>query len=103
MSINIIEKQASGDEITIFVEGELDIFTIEFVINKIDCLTLPHCDLNLDGVTFIDSSGIGLLIRKVIDWKEEGRILTISNLQPAVHEVMEEMGAFIILEEVYSQ
>ncbi|EWG11560.1 STAS domain-containing protein [Cytobacillus firmus] len=103
MSIKMSDEQIGVNHTTVFVEGELDIFTIETLIEKIDRLSVTRCNVNLDGVTFIDSSGIGLLIRKVMDWKEEGRILTISDMQPVVYEVMEEMGAFIILEEVYSQ
>jgi len=98
----MIEKQ-TDEKITVFLDGELDIFTIESVIEKIDTITDSYCDVDLGAVTFIDSSGIGLLIRKIMDWKDDGRLLTISNIQSAVHEVMEEMGAFIILEEVYCQ
>ncbi|MBT2693616.1 STAS domain-containing protein [Bacillus sp. ISL-55] len=102
MSFKMTEESVN-DQVNVFLEGELDIFTIESVIQKIDSISAPECNVNLNGVSFIDSSGIGLLIRKVMDWKENGRTLTISDFQPVVHEVMEEMGAFIILEEVYSQ
>lgn len=96
-------EERTDEKITVYLDGELDIFTIECVIEKIESLSDSYCDVDLSAVTFIDSSGIGLLIRKIMDWQDEGRVLTISNIQDAVHEVMEEMGAFMILEEVYSQ
>jgi len=102
MSFKMTEER-TDEKITVYLDGELDIFTIECVIEKIESLSDSYCDVDLSAVTFIDSSGIGLLIRKIMDWQDEGRVLTISNIQDAVHEVMEEMGAFMILEEVYSQ
>jgi len=102
MSFKMTEER-TDEKITVYLDGELDIFTIECVIEKIESISDSYCDVDLSAVSFIDSSGIGLLIRKIMDWQDEGRVLTISNIQEPVHEVMEEMGAFIILEEVYSQ
>ncbi|RDI40045.1 STAS domain-containing protein [Falsibacillus pallidus] len=100
MTFNVVDNSRERDEVIIVISGELDIFTIGEVMNKIDELTVRTCILDFSGVTFIDSSGIGFVLRKIMDWQEEGRSLTFINLQPAVHEVMEEMGAFLILEEV---
>ncbi|TFB13678.1 anti-sigma factor antagonist [Filobacillus milosensis] len=99
-SFNIFSKTISEDEVIIYIEGELDIFTIDTVIQKVDEQTVSNCQLDLKDLSFIDSSGIGLLIRKVIDWKDENRHLSFVNLRQNVEEVMEEMGVFTILEDV---
>jgi stage II sporulation protein AA (anti-sigma F factor antagonist) len=97
------EEKNEDHKTTIYIEGELDIFTIDALIKKVDEQTGIRCVLDLNDVNFIDSSGIGLIIRKIIDWQDEGRILEFSNIQPGVKEMLDEMGAFTILKEVQSQ
>jgi stage II sporulation protein AA (anti-sigma F factor antagonist) len=100
MALHIKERKVDT-RLIIYPEGELDIFTIESLISRIDRISDSTCEVNLSDVSFIDSSGIGLLMRKVMDWRETNRNLIISEFQPLVYEAMSEMGAFIIMEEVY--
>lgn len=46
-------------------------------------------ELDLSSVTFLDSSGIGMLVRNLLRARSEGKMLRIAALSPAVRKTLE--------------
>jgi anti-sigma B factor antagonist len=73
--------EVSGDSVRIFVAGELDMATVPRLEQEVEA-RLPDgpCELllELSGLTFIDSSGLRLLIMLAERAKAEGWTLSIT-------------------------
>jgi anti-anti-sigma factor len=78
-----------GDVPIIHLEGEIDLDSVEtfrwVVSDAIRDTTEAIVDFA--GVTFIDSSGTGLLVRFCLDYKARGVQLRLRNIPPVVDDV----------------
>lgn len=85
--------QIVTDEVqaTIYFEGDIDIDAGDVLEDEIEpaVATYTNIILNLEKVFFVDSSGIGLIIRLVQVLQELGRNVYIEQTQPEVMEVFE--------------
>ncbi|MCY9669889.1 STAS domain-containing protein [Paenibacillus alginolyticus] len=79
------------DKVVVKLEGDLDIEVTEIMEDEIATQLEGHGGVELDfsGVSFVDSSGIGLLISLVGSLKEKGAIIHITNLQEDVKLIFE--------------
>lgn len=96
--------QKIGDEAVVLFEGDLDIESGEVLEEDIlpAVSEYPNVLLNFAEVYFVDSSGIGLIIRTVDELKEAGRSVKIQHIRPEVMEVFEMLQIREILgEEVF--
>jgi anti-sigma B factor antagonist len=90
-----IEVRYTEDEATLTLSGELDISslpTLRSCINTLD----DHCrvvTLDLAGLTFLDSTGIGFLVRLHQAFVPEFRDLLLKNATDQVRHVLEIAGA----------
>ncbi|WP_172194064.1 STAS domain-containing protein [Saccharibacillus qingshengii] len=92
------------DEVVVVFEGDLDIDSSEVLEEDILPVVseYPNIRLNFGEVYFVDSSGIGLIIRTVDELREGGRSVKIQNVRPEVLEVFELLQIREILgEEVF--
>jgi len=80
-----------GERPVIYLEGEIDLDSVETFRWVVDDATRGRRQAVLDfsGVTFIDSSGTGLLVRSCIDRKADGVQLLLRNVPPVVDDVFE--------------
>jgi len=80
-----------GERPVIYLEGEIDLDSVETFRWVVDDAARGrrHAVLDFSGVTFIDSSGTGLLVRSCIDHKANGVQLLLRNVPPVVDEVFE--------------
>jgi anti-anti-sigma factor len=86
---------ASDERQSLVVSGEVDIATVEpFLKEALACLdqAVDICEIDLGGVTFIDSSGLGALVRIRNAAHERGKRLVLTNVPPAVHRLFEVTG-----------
>ena len=78
-----------GEIPVIHLEGEIDLDSVEtfrWVIS--DAIRgASEAVVDFTGVTFIDSSGTGLLVRFCLDYKAQGVQLRLRNLPPVVDDV----------------
>ncbi|CAM4353414.1 STAS domain-containing protein [Saccharibacillus endophyticus] len=81
----------SEEEAVVVFEGDLDIESGEVLEEDILPIVseYPSVRLNFSEVYFVDSSGIGLIIRTVDELREGGRSVKIENVRPEVMEVFE--------------
>src|SRR6266550_3125388 len=53
------------------------------------CREVEHVDLDLEQVTFLDSSGIGLLVRSLVRARKEAKTLRITAMSSRVRQTLE--------------
>ena len=79
----------TGEIPVIYLEGEIDLDSVEtfrWVIS--DAMrNAGQAVIDFSGVTFIDSSGTGLLVRFCLDYKAQGVQLRLRNIPPVVDDV----------------
>jgi anti-anti-sigma factor len=86
------------------VVGEMDLAVVaEFLEHALACLDRAHAlALDLGGVSFIDSSGLGALVRVRKEAADRGKSLTLVNVSASTHRLLEITGlqdAFDIVDE----
>lgn len=90
-TFNIVKVNES--EATIYFQGDLDIEVTEMMEEQIfpSLISFFKIDINLSGVPFVDSTGIGLLINLIDSLKKdkEQLAITISAVQPQVRDIFD--------------
>ena len=87
-----INRRESGEIVIFDINGEIDLYNapeikenIKEEMNK----TKVNIIINLDKVSYIDSSGIGVLISSLSNLKKVGGALKLINVYASVRKVFE--------------
>lgn len=95
MTLDITVKQ-ENQELTVFLKGELDHHAASSVKDTIDMLLVktPVKTLTLDmaGVAFMDSSGIGLIVGRYNRIRSLGGKMQIKNANAALLKILKMSG-----------
>ncbi len=87
----------SGARLTIAVQGEIDHHSAKGLREEIDRAMYlyrpPVLALDLGGVTFMDSSGLGLILGRYTKLKSIGGALVISHPTPEILKLLVLAGA----------
>jgi anti-sigma B factor antagonist len=90
--IDVIDEDA---EITVVVRGELDVLTAPFLWERLETL-LPAAGqrlvLDMGGVRFIDSMGLGVIVRAQSRLSNAAGRLVVRSLQEQARKVFEMTG-----------
>lgn len=93
MPVKIISTQ---QRVTAFLEGEIDHHTATSLRMEIDEAVQANkpktLKLDFGDVTFMDSSGIGLVMGRYRTLQPFGGKLVVSNLSPQVYKIMQLAG-----------
>lgn len=85
-----------GEVLTVYLEGEIDHHAAKGMREEIDAaveFNMPSLlILDFDRVTFMDSSGIGLVMGRYKNLQKSGAKLNLSNLPPNIYKVMKLSG-----------
>ena len=96
-----IKIQSSDDKLIVYMSGELDHHSAEEVRNKIDAsLEREKCNklvMDFSGVTFMDSSGIGVIIGRYKKLTSKKGSLCIANVNSNIKKVLDLSGIFKII------
>ncbi len=87
-----ITRRESGDVVILDVNGEIDLYNapeIKETINRLIEEKKYNVVINLDKVSYIDSSGIGALISSLSNLKKYQGGLKICNVSGSVRKVFE--------------
>ncbi len=103
--------EASGSVVIAYLIGEIDHHTAGAVRDKIDdviCLKKPtHLMLDFRNVTFMDSSGIGLVMGRyrLLQSITPTGSLEVKNVTPQVKKIMElaGLGRIAIIKEIKNE
>lgn len=90
-----ITNTPTPERYTIQVTGEVDISNAGSLRNAIDMALEQPTDavvLDLDGVSYIDSTGIGVLVGAAHHADERKRAFSVINAQPGVMRVVQLLG-----------
>ncbi|GGE54508.1 anti-sigma F factor antagonist [Priestia taiwanensis] len=98
LSINLEVKQ---DVLCIRLDGELDHHTAEQLRMKVTTVLehkpIQHIILNLEGLAFMDSSGLGVILGRYKYIKGKGGEMVVCSISPAVKRLFEMSGLFKII------
>ena len=90
-----IDIEREGESTTVFLTGEIDIYTAPDLKNKILPLTKEKgkkITVDLSDVNYMDSTGIGVFISALKSTKENESALELINLQDTVLRLFEITG-----------
>jgi anti-sigma B factor antagonist len=90
-----VTSTASGGRGTLTVSGDVDIATVEELLAEARaCLeaTAQVCEIDLASVTFMDSSGLGALVRIRNLAREQGKQVVLTNVPERLVRLFEVTG-----------
>ncbi|HHY71694.1 MAG TPA: anti-sigma F factor antagonist [Bacillus bacterium] len=97
----IINLETKKDVLLIRLKGELDHHTAEnlrnMVSEKIEKNNIHHIVLNLQELTFMDSSGLGVILGRYKQIQSQGGEMVVCSISPAVKRLFEMSGLFKII------
>lgn len=79
-----LEKQPSSSEsLTIYkATGKLSLETVSEFIQKLRPESAASVILDMSGVTFLDSAGVGALVSIFVSRRSQGKTFALASLQP---------------------
>lgn len=86
------QVRCEPDGVRLELSGEIDLAVCDELgglLTSVVAASPGITDLDVSGLTFLDCSGIGELIRAYVEAQERGRTLTISRPQGRVRRVLE--------------
>jgi anti-sigma B factor antagonist len=95
MSINLdLEKQPASDSaITIYKAiGKLSLETVNGFIQNMRGEPASYVVVDLSGVTFLDSAGVGALVSLFVNRRNQGKVLALAALPPQATAVVTVAG-----------
>jgi stage II sporulation protein AA (anti-sigma F factor antagonist) len=96
-----IDLEVKYDVLLIRLAGELDHHTAEELRVKVTDLLekeqIRHIVLNLEHLTFMDSSGLGVILGRYKQIKNIGGEMIVCSISPAVKRLFEMAGLFKII------
>lgn len=88
------ESSRSDGTYVVFVEGDFDLAVVdEFLQRVMACLDRADAvEIDLEAVSFIDSSGLGALVRVRKEATDRGKTVSLVNVSRATHRLLEITG-----------
>ena len=93
MQLDITTHDADGTR-TVQVAGEVDVSCAAELRGQLDAAAQEGLDtlVDLSNVSYVDSTGIGVLVGAATTAREAGRGFAIANPQPPVRRVLDMLG-----------
>ena len=86
-----MEHERKKDTVTVRITGELDHCSAQTVRRELDALIaepgVKRLVLDMADMTFMDSSGIGVILGRYRELRERGGSVAVKNLNPQVEKV----------------
>ncbi|MBR3108050.1 MAG: anti-sigma factor antagonist [Clostridia bacterium] len=86
-----MEHERKKDTVTVHVTGELDHCSAQSVRRELEALIaepgVKNLVLDMEGMTFMDSSGIGVILGRYRQLRDRGGSVAVKNLNPQVEKV----------------
>ena len=93
---NMIKSISSGRTLTVYLEGDIDHHNARPIRSRIDTkVYIQRPDeliLDLSGVSFMDSSGLGLILGRYTKAVEMGILFKIANPTPQIKRILDLAG-----------
>lgn len=102
-----INMESKGDVLCIRLQGELDHHTAEALKEKatlaIESREIKHIILNLEQLSFMDSSGLGVILGRYKQIKNLQGEMVVCAISPSIKRLFEMSGLFKIIQEESSE
>lgn len=100
-----LKSNLKGDDLYIYLTGELDEHSVSSVREKADRMIDDHAGLsravfNLAGVKFMDSTGIGFLIGRYKKLKKYGMGMYLENPNTGADKILELSGIYTLMPKI---
>ncbi len=98
--LSITVARAGDGAVRLVLAGETDLATVDLLRDKVDevlARTATAVVVDLAGVTYLDSTGIGALINARNRANAHGGTVWVTDPQPMVHHVLDITGALTAL------
>ena len=102
-----IRHSLNENKLSVTLNGELDEYSAEYVrisldslLKDISCLSAPEFILDFSGVTFMDSTGIGVLLGRYNKFSKRGVKMLIKNTQGHIDRILKMTGIYEIMPKV---
>lgn len=96
-----MQTELCDQTLIVRLQGELDHHTAEKVKrhleDRIATEAFTHILVNLHELTFMDSSGLGVLIGRYKQIMERGGQMVVSDVHPSIYRIFEMSGLFKII------
>jgi len=89
-----VEKAAgSSADVTVYqLKGKLSLETVTGFIPKLRAEAAPHLVLDMSGVNFLDSAGVGALVSLFVSRRNQGKTFALAALTPQATAVVTVAG-----------
>ena len=98
----MLQSKPVGQAMTVVIAGELDHCAAPQIRRMLDELLedpmLMHLTLDLENLTFMDSSGIGVLLGRLRTLQSRGGSLSVKNMRPEVEKLFRLSGLQRVIE-----
>ncbi len=96
------KANVTRDTVTVQLEGELDHYSAERVRASLDALiadlTVKRLVMDLSRLTFMDSSGIGVIIGRYRTLSRRGGSVAVRGASPQIDRIFQMSGLYQIIE-----
>ena len=100
MSLHI-EMETLREVLLVRLQGELDHHTAETLRNRLDTAIkdeqIRHVVLDLEDLTFMDSSGIGVILGRYKQITARSGEVFVCSINPTIYRIFEMSGLFKVL------
>ena len=89
-----LEKRAgsNGNQIVMRLSGKLSLETVHNFIQTLRTEPAPHLILDMSGVSFLDSAGVGALVQIFVHRRNLGQTFTLAGLTKQGNAVIQVAG-----------
>jgi len=98
------EYKRLKDTLTVVLEGELDHHTAEKVRNELDMLiddiSIKNLILDLKYLSFMDSSGVGVILGRYKAIMKRNGSIAVKNANPQIDKILEISGLYRIIKKL---
>ncbi|MFB5191905.1 STAS domain-containing protein [Alicyclobacillus fastidiosus] len=99
MSLSV-EVKNKVNSVVVTVTGDVDFSTVHDLLAVMTEHREQSISIDCSGLSFIDSTGIGLILRTIMELGETGCEITLDAVPPQIQEILDEMGVSDILHEL---
>lgn len=107
MEIAGVTCRRQGDQLIIAIEGDIDHHSAKYIREQIDHeIFASRCRvavMELSGVDFMDSSGLGLILGRYTRMREVGGLLKLSNPSAQTMKILALAGADKLIPVTYNK
>lgn len=100
----MLEHTRQKDTLYVKLKGELDHFSAQQIREELDALIaderVHRLVLDLEGLTFMDSSGVGVLIGRYRALLRRKGVVALKNVHPQVDKILYLSGIYQVIEKL---